>query len=69
VRHETVAQHEVRGNRPEQLLVDAELVHVDELEAIALRQLPGARHLLGVVLLGVNETFRVECGHRSIRDS
>ncbi len=46
VRHEAVAQHQVRRNRPEQFLVDAELVHVDEFETIALRQLLGVRDLL-----------------------
>ena len=39
VRHEAVAQHQVGRNRPEQLLVDPELVHVDEFQPVALRQL------------------------------
>ena len=63
VRHEPVAKHQVRRDRPEQLLVDAELVHVDELEAIAFRELLGLRDLLGVVLRGLDEAFRFECGH------
>ncbi len=33
-----VAQHQVGRNRPEQLLVDPERVHVDELEPVALGQ-------------------------------
>jgi hypothetical protein len=37
-RHKTVPQHQVRGNRPEQLRVDPELRHVDELDPIALRE-------------------------------
>ena len=51
VRHEAVAQHQVRGNRSEQLLIDPELVHVEELEAIALGQ-PARRRFLGAPLLG-----------------
>ena len=42
VRHEAVAQHQVGGNGAEQLLVDPELVHVDELEPVALGQLARA---------------------------
>ena len=43
VRHEAVAQHQVGGNRAEQLVVDAELRQVDELEPIALGQPPRLR--------------------------
>ena len=50
VRHEPVAQHQVGRDRPEQLLIDPELVHVDEFEPIALRQLARPRDFLGVVL-------------------
>ena len=51
VRHEAVAQHQVRRNRPEQLLIDPELVHVEELEPIALGQ-PARRRFFGAALLG-----------------
>ena len=47
--HKAVAQHQVGGNRAEQLAVDVELVHVDELEPIALRQAPGLGRFGGVV--------------------
>ena len=40
VRHEAVAQHQVGRNRSEQLLVDAERVHVHELEPVPLREPP-----------------------------
>ena len=40
VRHEAVAQHQVGRNRSEQLLIDPERVHVDELEPVALGQPP-----------------------------
>ena len=40
VRHEAVAQHQIRGDRAEQLVVDAELREVDELEPVALGQPP-----------------------------
>ncbi|HEV8237629.1 MAG TPA: hypothetical protein VGP84_23625 [Gemmatimonadaceae bacterium] len=40
VRHEPVPQHKVRGNGAEQLLVDPERVHVDELEPVALGETP-----------------------------
>ena len=51
VRHEAVAQHQVRGNRSEQLLIDPELVHVEEVEPIALGQ-PARRRLFGAALFG-----------------
>ena len=38
IRHEAVAQHQVGGNRPEQIVVDAELREVDELQPVALGQ-------------------------------
>ena len=38
VRHEAVAEHQVGGNRAEQLVVDAELRQVHELEPIPLGQ-------------------------------
>ena len=39
VRHEAVAQHQVGRDRAEQLVIDAELRQVDELEPVALGQL------------------------------
>ena len=51
-RHEAVAQHQVGGDRAEELLVDPELVHVDELEPVALGELARARHLVGGVVAG-----------------
>jgi hypothetical protein len=45
-RHEAVAQHQVGRNRPEQLLVDPELVHVEKVEPVPLRQAAGPRRLL-----------------------
>src|SRR5688572_11098447 len=53
MRYETVAQHEVRGNRSKQLLVDPEIVHVDELPAIARRKGPGAFDLGRPVFRGL----------------
>ena len=44
-RHEAVAEHQVGGNRPEQLLVDPELVHVQEIEPVALGQPAGPLRL------------------------
>ena len=40
VRHEAVAQHQVRRNRPEERLVDPELRHVHEREPVALGEPP-----------------------------
>ena len=40
VRHEAVAQHQVGGNRAEQIVVDAELREIDEREPVALGQAP-----------------------------
>ena len=51
VRHERVPQHQIRGNRPEQLLIDREVIHVDEFEPIPLGQaLRGL--VLGAALFG-----------------
>ena len=50
VRHEAVAQHQVGRNRPEQLLVDVERVHVHELEPVALGQ-PARVFFLGAPLV------------------
>jgi len=55
VRDEPVTEHQVGRDRPEQLLVDPEFVHVDELDVIALRELPRAGDFLGVILRGGNE--------------
>ena len=49
VRHEAVAQHQVGRNRPEQILVDPERVHVDELEAVALGEAARLRELLAAL--------------------
>ena len=51
VRHEAVAQHQVRGNRPEQLLVDPEVVHVQEVEPIPIGE-AARRGFLRAPLLG-----------------
>ena len=48
-RDEAVAQHQVGGDGAEQLAVDVELVHVDELEPIALRQAAGFGRFRGVI--------------------
>ena len=45
VRDEPVPQHEVGGNRPKELVIDAELAEIDELEPVALGQPPGAGRL------------------------
>src|SRR5688572_8692777 len=50
MRDEPVPQHQVRGNRPEKILIDPELLHVDEFEPIALGQHPCASELFGVLL-------------------
>ena len=49
--HEAVAQHQIGRNRPEQLLIDPELVHVEELEPVALGQ-PARLRFFGAALLG-----------------
>ena len=51
VRHEAVTQHQVRGNRSEQFLINPEVVHVQEIEPIAFRQAAG-RGLFGAALFG-----------------
>ncbi len=51
VRHKAVAQHQVGGNRAEQLLINPELMHVEEVEPVALRQ-PPRRRLVGRQLFG-----------------
>ena len=51
VRHEAVPQHQVRRNRPEQVLIDREMIHVDELEPIPLGQALGGL-VLGAALFG-----------------
>ena len=66
VRHEPVAQHQVGRNRSEQLLIDAERFHVDELEAVAVGQparfLDFSRPLAGAELrLGVERRPRESC--------
>ena len=44
-RHEAVAQHQVGGDAPEQLLVDPEQPHVEELEPVAFGEPAGVRFL------------------------
>ena len=63
MRDESVAQHQVGGNRSEQLLINPEFVHVDEFDVVPLRDLTGARDLFGVVFRGRNETVRVNSSH------
>ena len=48
---ERIPQHQIRGNRAEQLLIDRELLHVDELEPVSLGEaLRG--FVLGAALVG-----------------
>jgi hypothetical protein len=49
VRHEAVAQHQVGRNRSEQFLINPELVHVEELEPVAIRQAPRRGHFRGAI--------------------
>ena len=58
-RHEAVAEHQVGGNRPEQLLIDPEFVHVDELAPVARRQLACTRDLRLCVVRRLHEAERV----------
>ena len=51
-RHEAVAQHQVGGDGPEQLLVDAEESHVEELEPVALGEPAGVRFLVLAAAVG-----------------
>ena len=46
VRDEPVAQHQVGRNRPEQVVVDQEVLEVGVVEAVPLGQVPGLRLLL-----------------------
>ena len=46
---EAVPEHEVGGNGPEQVGVDAEPIHVRELHAVAFGEPAGPRDLLGAV--------------------
>jgi len=66
VRHEVVAEHQVRWNRPEQLLVDPERLHVDELEAVALGETARQFHL-GPVLVGGDRRAEVRRGRVQVR--
>jgi hypothetical protein len=54
VRHEAVTQHQVRGNRPEQIVVDQEVVHVDELEPVPLGE-PSCMRDFGEAVFGRGE--------------
>jgi hypothetical protein len=47
MRHEPVAEHQLRGDRAEQIVVDMEVDHVDEREPVALGQAPRLRNLRG----------------------
>ena len=58
IRHEAIAEHQLRGNCAEQLVIDAELRQVHELEAIPLGQPLRVRHLGG--MLG---SIRFRYGH------
>ena len=51
VGNEAVAQHQVRGNRAEQLVIDAELRQIDERQAVALGE-PARVRRLGRLLGG-----------------
>ena len=48
-RHEAVAQHQLGGDRPEQLAVDMELRHVDVVQPVALGQPPRLRDFGGAL--------------------
>jgi hypothetical protein len=50
MRHEPVPQHQIGRDRSEEILIDSELLHVDELEPIALGQHPRTGEFLGVFL-------------------
>ena len=58
-RHEPVAQHQVGRNRPEQLLIDPERLHVDELEAVALGQRARLRHFARAIFRRLHQVRRV----------
>ena len=62
IRHEAVAQHQVGGNRAEQLVVDAELRQIDELEPIPLGQPPGLRDFCRMLGVGRLDAGDVELG-------
>ena len=47
VRHEAVAEHQVRGNRAKQIVVDVGLRDVDVLEPIPLGETPRVRRFRG----------------------
>ena len=53
VRHEVVAQHQIRRDRAEQFLIDPERIHIDEFEAIPFRE--PARLLNFGAMLGVGD--------------
>ncbi len=44
-RHEPVAQHEVGGNRPEEIVVEVVVRQIDELQPVAFGQPLGDRRL------------------------
>ena len=62
MRNEAIPQHQICGNRSEQLLIDAELTHLHEFQAIADRQ--GARpcDLFGEVV-GVRQRIHFRSRH------
>ena len=62
VRHEAVAEHQVRWNRAEQLVVDAELREIDELQPIALGQVPRLRDFCRMLGVGRLDASDVEIG-------
>ncbi len=62
VRHEAVPEHQVGRNRPKQLVVDAELRQIDEVEPIALGKPLRLRDLRRVLSVGGFDAGHVEVG-------
>ena len=62
MRNEAIPQHQVRGNRSEQLLIDPELTHLHEFQAIADRQGARACDLFGEVV-GVGQRIHFRSRH------
>ena len=63
-RHKGIPEHQVRGNRPEEFLIDREPVHVDELEPVALREAL-CRFVLDAALFAGYGNLRI--GHSNSR--
>ena len=62
MRDEPVAQHQVRRNRSEQVLIDPELAHLHELQPIADREGARACDLFGEVV-GIGQRIRFRSRH------